>query len=95
MKSRLFATLAVLVFTVNSALADPRADQWIAKARAAVGPEGVLEAVNSIHFSGTFTTTEKVPVNGDPKNTKDENVVLAIDIVFQKPYQQRIIRRSN
>lgn len=95
MKFRLLATLAVLVFTVNSALADPRADQWIAKARAAVGPEAVLEAVNSIHFSGTFTTTEKVPVNGDPKNTKDENVVLAIDIVFQKPYQQRIIRRSN
>ncbi|WP_348245084.1 hypothetical protein, partial [Salmonella enterica] len=49
----------------------------------------------SIHFTGTFTTTEKVPVNGDANNLKDENIVLAIDIVFQKPYQQRIIRRSN
>jgi outer membrane lipoprotein-sorting protein len=95
MKFRLPATLFVSVLAATATFADARIDQWINKARSAVGPESALEAVQSIHFSGTFTTTEKVPVNGDPKNTKDENVVLAIDIVFQKPYQQRIIRRSN
>lgn len=95
MKLRLPATLAALLFTVSSTFADARTDLWVGKARAAVGPEAALEAVQSIHFSGTFTTTEKEPVNGDANNLKDVNVVLAIDIVFQKPYQQRIIRRSN
>lgn len=95
MKLRLPATLAALLFTVSSAFADARTDLWIGKARAAVGPESALETVQSIHFSGTFTTTEKEPVNGDANNLKDVNVVLAIDIVFQKPYQQRITRRSN
>lgn len=94
MKFRLLAAFAALVVTVPAAFADARTEHWIAKARAAVGPESALEAVQSIHFTGTFTTTERVPVNGDPKNLKDETVVLAIDIVFQKPYQQRLIRRS-
>jgi outer membrane lipoprotein-sorting protein len=95
MKVRLLAAVAALVLSAQPSFADARADQWIAKARAAVGAESALEAVQSIHFSGTFTMTEKVPVNGDAKNMKDEAVVLGIDIVFQKPYQQRIVRRSN
>lgn len=95
MKFRLLATLFASALSVTLSFADARTDSWISKARAAIGPESALEAVNSIHFSGTFTTTEKVQDKADPKVTKDENVVLAIDIVFQKPYQQRIIRRSN
>lgn len=95
MKFRLLAPLAVTLFAVTLTFADARTDHWIGKARSAVGPEAALEAVQSIHFSGTFTTIEKVADKADPKIKKDENVVLAIDIVFQKPYQQRIIRRSN
>ena len=95
MKLRLLATLTASVFAAAVSFADARLDHWISKARAAVGSEAALEAVQSIHFTGTFTTTEKVPVNGNANNLKDENIVLAIDIVFQKPYQQRIIRRSN
>ncbi|HLP07243.1 MAG TPA: hypothetical protein VK178_03695, partial [Opitutaceae bacterium] len=95
MKFRLLAPLAASLFAATLTFADARIDHWISKARSAVGSESALEAVQSIHFSGTFTTTEKVADKADPKITKDENVVLAIDIVFQKPYQQRIIRRSN
>lgn len=95
MKVRLFAVVAALVVMVQPVFADARADQWIAKARAAVGRESALEAVQSIHFTGTLTTTQKVPVNGDANNLKDEKIVLAIDIIFQKPYQQRMMLRSD
>lgn len=90
-----FATLVLLLAAVATvARADARADAVIAKARAAVGSESALNALRSIHFTGKFTTTGKVPVNGDAKNLKDETVVLALDIVFQQPFQQRMIRRS-
>lgn len=48
----------------------------LAKARAYLGPSEKLDAVTSIHYRGTLTA---------PDGKK-----LAIDIVFQKPYQQRI-----
>lgn len=48
----------------------------LAKARAYIGPSEKLDAVTSIHYRGTLTA---------PDGKK-----LAIDIVFQKPYQQRI-----
>lgn len=95
MKFRCLVALSTLLFVAQTAFADARIDQWIAKARAAIGPESALEAVQSVHFTGTFTTTEKVADPKDATKTKDETIVLAIDIVFQKPYQQRIIRRSN
>lgn len=95
MKVRFFAVAVALASIVPQLFADARADQWIAKARAALGAESVLNEIRSIHFKGTLETTQKVPVDGDANNLKDEALVLAIDIVFQKPYQQRMMLRSD
>lgn len=92
MKVRFFAALAALAFAVPHLLADARVDQWIAKARSAVGPEAKLEKVTSIHFSGTLETVEP-PAPGTVALGKP--LVLRIDIVFQKPYRQRMILRSD
>ncbi len=54
----------------------------IAKARALLGTEAALNAVNSVHYTGTLTTTDPV----DP--TKKTSA--PIDIIFQRPDQQRI-----
>lgn len=92
MKARLFAAFAALALAVPQLLADARVDQWIAKARSAVGPESALNQVTSIHFSGTLETTEP-PADGAVAPGKP--LVLRIDIVFQKPYRQRMILRSD
>ena len=60
------------------------ADAIIAKARAYLGGDVALSAVNSVHFSGVL-----VPDNATPAGPKQANA--AIDIIFQKPYQQRIV----
>ncbi len=95
MKVRFSLVVLVLSLVAPSLWADARTDLWIAKARSALGPEGALNQINSIHFKGTLATTQKVPVNGDTNNLKEEPIVLAIDIVFQKPYQQRMELRSD
>lgn len=87
-----FGAVSVLA---SAALADPRVDTWIAKARAAVGPEIALNRVTSIHFTGTLATTQQVPVEGPGGATREEQIVLGIDIVFQRPYRQRMILRSD
>lgn len=92
MKSRFLAACAALALAVPSLFADARVDAWIAKARAAVGPEATLNGIRSIHFKGTLETTEAPPA-GQPGPGKP--LVLAIDIVFQKPYQQRMVLRSD
>jgi hypothetical protein len=54
----------------------------IAKARAFIGTEAAIEAIKSVHYVGTLTVTD---VN-DPKiQTK-----ATMEIIFQKPDQQRI-----
>lgn len=94
MNLRLATVWVLFAAVVTFARADARVDAIIAKARSAVGSEAALNAVKSIHFTGKFSAIAKVPVNGDVKNLKEEPVVLSLDIVFQKPYQQRMIRRS-
>ncbi|MFO1448683.1 MAG: hypothetical protein U1F61_11045 [Opitutaceae bacterium] len=49
----------------------------ISKARRYLGPEAVLDQVTSVHFWGTLFT--------------DNDQKIAIEIVFQKPYRQRIV----
>lgn len=49
----------------------------VARARAYLGSEEALEAVRTVHFLGNLTT-------GD-------NRKAAIEIIFQKPYRQRIV----
>ncbi len=96
MNSRLLAAaFGAAVALAPAAFADARVDTWIAKARAAVGPESALNQVTSIHFKGTLATTQPVPVEGQEGKTREEQIVLGIDIVFQKPYRQRMILRSD
>jgi outer membrane lipoprotein-sorting protein len=92
MKLRFLAAFAALAFVVPQLLADARVDHWIAKARSAVGSEAALNNVRSIHFKGTLETTEPRAA-GETGPAKP--LVLAIDIVFQKPFQQRMVLRSD
>jgi hypothetical protein len=91
---RALSASVVAVALVSSAYADAQAETWIAKARAAVGPETALTQVKSIHFSGTLDTVERVQSETNPAESTERPIRLAIDIVFQKPYQQRLTLRS-
>lgn len=96
MKVRFAFLLSALFSALTlSALADPQTDAWITKARAALGSDSALDAVRTVHFTGTLETTQQVPSKADPKVLTAEPLRLGIDIVFQKPYQQRIVLRSD
>ena len=73
--------ISVLFFTLVALVAGPlraagSVEQVLAKARAFLGSESALTAVTAIHFTGTLEI--------------DANTKLPVDIVFQKPFQQRI-----
>ena len=58
----------------------------IAKARALLGSEAALNAVMSVHYTGTVTSTD----SADPtKQTR-----AAIEIIAQKPEQQRVVAKT-
>jgi len=96
MKARCFYALAACaVGAVLPAAAADTADEWVAKARAYLGTESTLNAVKSLHLEGTIDTTERVPDPADATKTIERPIRLAIDIVFQKPMQQRQILRSD
>jgi hypothetical protein len=77
------ACLALALATVVRAAELP----IIAKARAFVGSEAALEGVTSVHYQGTLVTTDPA----DPsKQTR-----AAMEIIFQKPEQQRITATSD
>jgi hypothetical protein len=63
------------------------AEQIIAKARAYLGNEGTLSAIRSVHFVGTLETRQFTAEGPKP-------VSVAIEIIIQKPCQQRIIRTA-
>lgn len=75
MKTCHLAFVAVLLATATAPLGAQTADEWIAKARAFLGGDRALNAVKSVHFTGTLEAGE---------------ARLPTDIIFQKPYQQRI-----
>jgi hypothetical protein len=89
--SRVLAALLIAVPLLGRA--DDRAGEWIAKARARCGDEAALNAVSSIHYSGTLEAVEKVPAKDDPAKTEDHLLKLGVEIIFQKPYQHRIVLR--
>lgn len=93
MKARIAVLLPATVAFLGSSLAGP-ADDVIAKARAYLGSESALNAVNSIRFTGTLALTERVPSEADPNVMAERPVQLPVEIVFQKPSQQRITVRS-
>ena len=68
---------------VAGAAPSATADQIIAKARSYLGSESALAAVRSVHFVGTMEMEEASPQG--PRKVRSP-----IEIIFQKPYQQRI-----
>jgi len=78
---RLAALLVLCVSGVSAA--EPAV---IAKARARVAPDDVLDAIRSIHYVGTLTGM-------DPTDSK-KTLTAAIEIFLQKPAQQRIVVTS-
>lgn len=79
----LFSSCLAVVSPVVALAAEP---PIIAKARALVATEEVLNGVKSIHYVGTLTAP-------DPAKP-GKNVTQPIDIVFQRPMQQRIVTSS-
>jgi outer membrane lipoprotein-sorting protein len=90
MKTPFRPLLALLVVFVSAAAshAATTVDQVIARARAHVGGEAALKALESLHYTGSLTTIAT--------NDKDEpvEVKVAIEIIFQRPYRQRIVATS-
>ena len=84
---------AGLLLAIRAAAAGP-VDAWIAKARAFLGPEPALDAVQSVHFTGKLELTEMVPSATDPAERTAQPLVLPVDIVFQRPDRQRIQVRA-
>ena len=77
MKLRLSVLFATLVACAAGPLrAADSVGLVLAKARAYLGSESALNAVATIHFTGTLEV--------------DANTKLPVDIIFQKPFQQRI-----
>jgi hypothetical protein len=74
MKARL--ALATLLLAVIVPASAQTADEWIARARSRLGSESALLGVTSIRFTGTIEI--------------DGASTAGIDIIFQKPIQQRI-----
>lgn len=76
MKTRHLTLLAALLAFATASLGAQTAEAWIAKARTFLGGDKVLNAVKSVHFVGSLELSDgnKLPT----------------DIIFQKPYQQRI-----
>ncbi len=80
--------LAATLFACT-ALTAARADvaSVLAKARAYLGPDAKLDAVKSVHYTGSLVTSEDTPQGPRP-------VEAVVEIIFQKPYQQRIVATS-
>ncbi|AOS43402.1 hypothetical protein Verru16b_00445 [Lacunisphaera limnophila] len=76
MNTRHLTLLAGLLAFATAPLGAQTADAWIAKARTFLGGDQALNAVKSVHFTGTLELA-------DGKK-------LPTDIIFQKPYQQKI-----
>jgi outer membrane lipoprotein-sorting protein len=84
-----FATLAVaLVLALGMSSTQGRAAEpaIIAKARAYLGPEALLDGVTSVHFYGTLTAT-------DPADSA-KTTHSVVEIIFQKPDRERMVKTS-
>jgi len=59
----------------------------IAKARAFIATEQTLAGLNSLHLTGTLVTADPADPN--------KQVRVTMDIIFQHPYQQRILASTD
>lgn len=84
--------LAAITFCLLSAFtvhaASPEIEQVITRARDAVGGDAALSKIESLHYTGTLTTTAT-----DAKGATTP-VKVGIEIIFQRPYRQRIVATS-
>lgn len=76
MKARSLLAVAILILSAWVPASAQTAEQWIARARARLGPESALRGVTSIRYLGTLEVDGASP--------------RSMDIVFQKPLKQRI-----
>lgn len=90
-----FVWIAAAAAVLTAHAADEATDRWIAKARSFVGPEATLAAITSLHFEGSFEGMEQIPDAADPTKLVEKPVKVSIDIVFQRPMQQRQIIRTD
>jgi hypothetical protein len=81
------AVTLILALGLSAAPSHAAEPAIIAKARAYLGPENLLEGVKTLHFFGTLVTTDPA----DPQKTTR----TALEIVFQKPDRQRIVATSD
>lgn len=79
MKVRHLPLLATLLLLLANLVAAAPQDQWIAKARAFVGAEATLDAVHSMHITGTLQN--------------ETGATVPVDIICMKP-DQRIIKMT-
>ncbi len=90
----LLLTFFALPLTVL--LADTPAEEWIAKGRAALGSETSLNAVKSVHFNGVLDTIQPkrdkagAVLKDSEGRIQNEPLHVSIEIIFQKPFRQRI-----
>jgi hypothetical protein len=88
MKACLARGLVILGAIVAGPLRAGEAEDWVAKARAYLGTESALNAVHSVHYTGTVDTVERVASATDKTKVEERPAHLSIDLVFQKPFQQ-------
>src|SRR5215207_8605628 len=81
---RLSLLAMVPVLAVSAVASEPAI---IAKARAYLGTEAALDAVKSVKFAGTVTTTD--PADASKKTN------ATIEIIVQYPDQQRVVAKSS
>jgi hypothetical protein len=92
---RFFAATTLVLAAGLPMVAAETTAEWISKARSYLGSEAALSSVTSLHFEGAFEGSERVPDPTDATKTIERPVRVGIDIVFQKPMQQRQTLRSD
>lgn len=91
MNARVVFVLTAFAFAVLCPLrAAETAGEMIARARAYLGNESALNAVRTIHFSGTLETGGLTPVGDHKEMPVAEIEKLPAEIIFQKPFRQQM-----
>jgi hypothetical protein len=90
MNLRPVPAMLVLAVLASLPLRAGTAEEWIARARAYLGEDAALDAVTTIHYKGTLEVTTKVPAPDDKSKTVEQQLRLPVEIIFQKPLQQRM-----
>lgn len=86
LRLRSFLAAAALLTASASLPAAAEEPAVIAKARARLAPDDVLDGIRSIHYVGTLTGMDPT----DPQ----KSLTASIEIFLQKPAQQRIVVTS-